>query len=77
MTREGRVDMPRPPPPPRQMPLSAAGGTTLFALLFGAIGSSVGALLTVVLTLVGATIWVVCDPARPERNIAVPFGGAG
>jgi len=57
MTREGRVGMPRPPPPPRQMPLSAAGGTTLFALLFGAIGSFVGALLTVVLTLVGGPIW--------------------
>jgi hypothetical protein len=51
------------------MPLAAAGGMALFALLFGAISSSVGALLAVVFTLVGGPIWD--DWILDERAVEV------
>jgi hypothetical protein len=51
------------------MPLAAAGGRALFALLFGGISSFVGAVLMVVFTLVGGPVWD--DWVLDERALVV------
>jgi hypothetical protein len=57
------------------MPLAAAGAKALFVLLFGGISAFVGALLTVVFTVVGGPIWD--DWILDERGIAADAQAVG